>query len=307
MIWANLIHLGTNMWCDRECDAWGTTYTIAKPYLRFDLPLWKELKPRMRDAGINMVILDLGEGVKYKSHPEIAVGDAWEVDFLKEELAKLREMGLEPIPKLNFSATHDLWMGPYSRCVSTPAYYQVCSDLISEVCDIFNQPRFFHLGMDEETYEHQQHHDYVVIRQYDLWWHDFLKLVASVEAKGSRPWIWSDYIWNHPDLFEERMPKSVLQSNWYYGNDFSEDLVYVRPYRALDSLGFDQIPTGSNYNTQENFELTVEYCSKTISPDKLKGFMQTPWKPTLMECRDHHLAAIEQVERARRLVEKQPM
>lgn len=300
MIWANLIHLGTNMWCDRECDAWGSTYTIAKPYMRFDLPLWEELKPRMRDAGINMVILDLGEGVKYKSHPEIAVADAWEVDFLKEELAKLRQMGLEPIPKLNFSATHDLWMGPYSRCVSTPAYYQVCSDLISEVCDIFDKPRFFHLGMDEETYEHQKHHEYVVIRQYDLWWHDFLKLVGSVEAEGPRAWIWSDYIWNHPDLFAERMPKSVLQSNWYYGNDFSEDLVYVKPYKDLDSLGFDQVPTGSNYNTQENFELTVEYCSKAISPDKLKGFMQTPWIPTLMECRDRHLAAIEQVERARK-------
>lgn len=304
MIWANLLHLSVNMWCDRECDDWGTSNAIGRPYMRFEKDLWEELKGRMRDAGMNMVVIDLGDAVKYKSHPEIALSDAWEVDYLKEELASLREMGLEPIPKLNFSSAHDLWLGPYSRCLSTPAYYQVCSDLITEVCDIFDKPRFFHLGMDEETYGHQQAYEYVVVRQYDLWWHDFLKLVESVEASGSRAWIWSDYIWHHPELFAERMPKSVLQSNWYYSEEFSEDVSYVKAYHDLNTQGFDQVPTGSNWSTPINFERTVEYCSKIIAPDKLKGFLQTPWRGTLAEYRDLHIAAIEQVERARKTLEK---
>jgi len=304
MIWANLLHLSVNMWCDRECDDWGTSNAVGRPYMRFEKGLWDELKGRMRDAGMNMVVIDLGDAVKYKSHPEIALSDAWEVDYLKEELASLREMGLEPIPKLNFSSAHDLWLGPYSRCLSTPAYYQVCSDLITEVCDIFDKPRFFHLGMDEETYGHQQSYEYVVVRQYDLWWHDFLKLVESVEAAGSRAWIWSDYIWHHPELFAERMPKSVLQSNWYYSEEFNEEVSYVKAYHDLNAQGFDQVPTGSNWSTPVNFERTVEYCSKIIAPDKLKGFLQTPWRGTLMEYRDLHLAAIEQVERARKTLEK---
>ncbi len=299
MIWANLLHLGLNMWCDRYDPSWGTTDITGMPHIRFDMELWDELKPRMRDAGLNMVIIDLGEALKYKSHPEIPVADAWEVDKLKGELDQLRQMGLEPIPKLNFSATHDLWLGKYSRMVSTPEYYQVCADLINEVSDIFDKPRFFHLGMDEEQIEHYANHEYVVIRQYDLWWHDFLKLVSTVEANGAKAWIWSDYIWNHHDIFAERMPKSVLQSNWYYGDEFGEDAQYVKAYHELEKLGYDQVPTGSNFGIPTNFELTVDYCSKIISPDKLKGFMQTPWKATLNQYKDHHLAAIEQVERAR--------
>lgn len=297
MIWANLIHLGLNMWCDRY-NGEGSEYVTGKPYMRFDSELWDELKPRMRDAGMNMVVLDLGEAVKYRSHPEIPVADAWTVDHLKDELVKMREMGLEPIPKLNFSTTHDYWLGPYSRKVSTPEYYQVCADLISEVCDIFERPRLFHLGMDEETNEHQAGSEYVVVRQYDLWWHDFMKLVKSVEDNGSRAWIWSDYIWNHPDLFAAKMPKSVMQSNWYYADEFSKDIGYVKAYHDINDLGFDQIPTGSNWSTPNNFGLTVDYCSKVIAPDKLKGFLQTPWRATTMEFRDLQIAAIEQVGQA---------
>jgi len=303
MIWANLIHLSFNFWGDRECAEWGLEHVVGMPYMRFDQDLWNELKSRMRDAGMNMVVIDLGDGVKYDSHPEIAVTGAWEVDQLKEELVKLREMGLEPIPKLNFSSTHDLWMGPYSRCLSTPAYYEVCSDLIKEVCSIFEKPRYFHLGMDEETWEHQRLYEYVVVRQFDLWWHDFLKLVDSVEAAGSKAWIWSDYIWHHPELFAERMPNSVLQSNWYYGDEFNEGIDYVKAYHDLEAQGFDQIPTGSNWSSPVCFERTVEYCSKTIAPDRLKGFLQTIWRPTLPVCREVHIKAIEQVEKARKTLE----
>lgn len=304
MIWAYLMHLGYNMWGDWECEDWGLTHVVGRPYLRFDTPLWEELKPRMRDAGINMVVIDLGEGVNYKSHPELAVSGSWEKDKLRDELACLREMGMEPIPKLNFSTTHDLWLGPYSRMVSTPEYYQVCTDLIAEVCDIFDRPRYFHLGMDEETWEHQRFNAYVVVRQFNLWWHDFMKLVETVETNGSLAWIWSDYIWHHYDQFVERMPKSVMQSNWYYGDEFSQDISWVKAYNDLEAHGFDQVPTGSNWCSQVNFERTVEYCSNAIAPERLKGFMQSVWRPMLPDCRDRHMEAIQQLAEARKSFEK---
>lgn len=77
------------------------------------MELWNELQQKMLGVGVNMVVIDLGDGVKYESHPEIAVRGAWSVKQLRQELAKLRKMGIEPIPKLNFSATHDIWLGPY--------------------------------------------------------------------------------------------------------------------------------------------------------------------------------------------------
>ncbi len=298
MIWACLLHMSYNMWLDREAPEVTKEHIVARPYLRFDTKVWNALLKKMVEARMNMVVIDLGDAVKYESHPEIAVRRAWTVKRLRRELARLRKMGLEPIPKLNFSATHDAWLGPYSRCVSTDTYYGVCADLIAEVSDLFDRPRFFHLGMDEETARHQRNLEYVVIRQHNLWWHDLHFLIEQVEMAGVRPWVWSDYLWNHPDEFFRKMPRSVLQSNWYYGSKFDRRRPHVRAYLDLEARGYDQVPTGSNWSHPENFERTVTYCARRIAPERLLGFLQTPWKPTLPDCRRHNELAIQQVGRA---------
>jgi hypothetical protein len=298
MIWGYLLHLSYNMWADRDATDWGLEHVSAKPYLRFDASLWDDLLHKMADTGLSMVVIDLGDGVRYESHPEIAVEGAWTVGHLREELAKVREIGLEPIPKLNFSACHDAWLGPYARCVSTETYYRVCADLIAEVIDLFDRPRFFHLGMDEETARHQRHYQYVVIRQYDLWWHDLGFLVEQVGKGGVRPWVWSDYLWDHPDTFFENMPHSAVQSNWYYAGEFGPEVERANAYLALEEHGYDQIPTGSNWSTPENFSRTVAFCREHIAPERLLGFLQTVWKPTLEVCRERHMQAIELVGQA---------
>src|SRR6266545_154557 len=96
MIFANLLHLSYNMWCDWENPALRSSpYNPCKPYLRFDDQLWNDLLAAMKKGGFNMVVIDLGDGVKYESHPEIAVENAWSRDRLKGEVKKLRDMGLE--------------------------------------------------------------------------------------------------------------------------------------------------------------------------------------------------------------------
>jgi len=300
-IWGNLLHLGLNMWCDRDVTEWGPlkgeelAYVSARPFLRFDESLWNDIVKRMAEVKMNLVVIDLGEGIQYESRPEIAVRNSWSPKKLREELGKLRALGLEPIPKLNFSTAHDAWLGPCSRCVSTPAYYRACEDLIAEAIRLFDKPRFFHLGYDEENPGNQQRYNYMVVRQHELWWHDFEFFVAQVEKNGVRPWIWSDYAWTHREEFYKRMPKSVLQSNWYYGMDFKATARETGMYLELEKHGYDQVPTASNWSTPDNFKATVDFCRKHIDPSRLKGFLQTPWKPTLEHCREHHMQAVEVV------------
>jgi hypothetical protein len=191
-----------------------------RPDLTFDDDVWDTLLKDMAVAGINMVLIDLGDGSEYESHPEIAVKNAWKPERIRTELARMRKLGIEPIPKLNFATTHDIWLKDYSRMVSTDIYYTVCRDLIEEVSLLFDKPRFFHLGMDEELASYQTRQDYAVVRQNDLWWGDLYFLIGEVEKNGIRPWVWSDYAWHKPDVFFRKMPKSVLQSNWYYGSEF---------------------------------------------------------------------------------------
>ncbi|HXK45666.1 MAG TPA: Tat pathway signal protein, partial [bacterium] len=212
---------------------------------------------------------------------------------MKREIAKLRSMGIEPIPKLNFSTTHDAWLGPCSRCVSTDTYYAVCRDLIEEVCSIFDQSRFFHLGMDEETANHQRFALYAVMRQHTLWWHDLYFLIDQVEKQNVKAWVWSDYMWHHPDIFFKKMPESVVQSNWYYGKVFKSSINYVKAYLELEEHCYDQIPTGSNWSFEENFSNMVSYCSRRISQKRLLGFLQTIWFPTIKPFRKKHLNAIK--------------
>lgn len=296
--WGYLIHLGYNMWSDRDYkDA--LEYVVAQPKLRFDDSLWNDLLKKMKDEGVNLLVIDLGEGVQYESHPELAVEGSWTRDRLKEELGKVREHGMEPIPKLNFSTCHDTWMGPYARCVSTDTYYKVCADLIAETIALFDSPRYFHLGMDEETAENQVDYAYSLVRQHELWWNDFLFLVDNVTKGGARPWIWSDYVWRHPEMFYEKMPKSVLQGNWYYGETFEDNIDAVKAYVDLEAHGYNQAPTGSNWSTPACFENTVAFCAEHIARERLKGFLQTVWKPTVEARRERHFQAIEQVGRAR--------
>ncbi|MCC6729476.1 MAG: Tat pathway signal protein [Chthonomonadales bacterium] len=304
MIWANLLHLGFNMWADRDDGDPRHAHITARPYLRFDEGLWRDLLRRMAGAGMNMVVLDLGEGVRYESHPELAVEGSWAPARLREELARARDLGIEPIPKLNFSTAHDAWLGEVGRMVSTPRYYAVCADLIAEVTELFDGPRLFHLGMDEESCEHQRHYAFLVVRQHELWWHDLRLLCERVERAGARPWVWSDYLWRHPEAFWANMPRTVLQSNWHYGAQFgvgddAEGGEAPRAYLELERHGYDQVPTGSNWATPVNFERTVEFCRGHVGPERLLGFMTAPWYPTLEEHRARHEAAIDQVAAAR--------
>ena len=197
LIWSNFFQFSYNSYTEdaEKCGWTGHPDIGYKPYLRWDDKLWSDLTGQMVDAGVNQIIFSLGDGIKYDSHPEIAVDGAWTPAEMKAEIRRLAELGITLVPKLNFSTGHDLWLGDYHRMVSTPTYYQVCSDLIAEVIDIFDNPPLFHLGYDEETWHHQSWYEYVVVRAHDLWWRDFLWFVEQVESRGSRPWIWADKIW----------------------------------------------------------------------------------------------------------------
>lgn len=321
MIWANLLRLSYNSNQgpgvalkyreDIKPSNCQETWEWARQYhqeLNCDDSTWDALLEEMAAAGMNMVVLFLGDGIQYESHPELALKNAWTTDKLRNELAKMRKLGLEPIPKLNFSTAHHVWLGKYSRMVSTDIYYNVCRDLINEVCALFDYPRFFHLGMDEEKAP-QTKQDLVVLRQNDLWWGDFYFFIGEVEKNGVRPWIWSDYGWWHPEVFFRKMPKSVLQSNWYYGTRWDWEAkeepgekyplwrTYVKFYHDLEEYGYDQVPTGSNHGNDQNMEATADYCKKIIDPSRLAGFMTAPWRPILPLCLDKHKEAIAQMGR----------
>lgn len=305
---AVLLHLGMNMWCDYLPEDMDNAILASKTsgrgvpdtVLRNKDDLWRKATDRMAEKGLNMLVIDLGEGLVYPSHPELAIEGSWSPDKLKGEIARLKKLGIEAIPKMNFSTTHNGWLKHYHRMVSTAPYYRVCEDLIRDVGEIFSTPRFLHIGCDEEYAQHMMNDGYhrsITVRLGELWEHDFLHLVKTCEKNGMRAWAWSDYSWNHPD-FLRRCPKSVLMSNWYYDerlggfeiSDYKakEHRERLQNFYDLEKAGFEQVPCATNWSgsarrakkcgADDVIGKTVRLCRRDIPAARLKGFMMAPWK-----------------------------
>ncbi len=300
LMWCELVHLGSNMWWDAPQDSAHIDpkyrYRYAVDHMNFEEKEWLDWTRRMAEIGMNTLIIDLGEALRYPSRPELAVRDAWTPERMQKEIARLKGMGIEAIPKLNFSTCHDAWLGEYHRMVSTTEYYRVCEDVIRDTCEIFKTPRFLHIGFDEEDVRDMPLHCYASARQGELWWHDFLWFVSVVEKQGCRAWMWSDAAWHQPEAFLRRCPRTVMQSNWYYDDEWAPQAdgkfksaraeQILRTFDKLDKAGFEQIPCGTNwqYSMQDmkgpddmRFPNLVKYCSGHISEERLKGFLMAPW------------------------------
>lgn len=286
MIWAYMLMLSDHMWEDASSPARGLY--LPPQYTEdiiFDQSAWDKTVDFIAARKYNMVLIDVGDGIKYESHPEISAPNAWDKDFAKKKLAELRAKGLEPIPKLNFSTAHDTWMKGYSRAISTPEYYAFCADVIREVCELFDYPRLFHIGMDEERSDMQKSYEMLFVRGRHLWWNDLYFLCGECEKHGARPWVWSDYMWHNEGFFLEKMPKSVLQSNWFYGwvRSYPQSSIQhkmLHAYEVLEKHGFDQIPTCSTWENNHNSPGTVGTCRDWIAPERLLGFMTASWETT---------------------------
>lgn len=304
-IWALFLHLGYRMWGDNRKG-------VKLPDLLFcDDATWRAVIDRMAEVKMNMVLVDVGEGLILPSHPELAVKGSWSPEKMQKEVARMRSLGIEAIPSLNFSTLHDAWLGDYQYMVSTPEYYKVCSDVIRDVAEIFGRPRLFNIGMDEESdMGLQELHDYVVRRQGTLYWHDVSFYADEIEKYGGRAWMFGDEAWFHHDEFFRSFQKRILVSNWYYGRSFRVvekpwQTPRIRSYKEFDEHGFDQIPTGTiwypdyllkdkNIRANDvNFPLTVAHCRQVIAPERLKGFLMTHFCKTLPQNLDFIFHAID--------------
>ena len=292
-----LLHWGHNMWGESlpEGVTKITGGRLCNDRVKFSDELWQTVVDRLVARKVNLLVVDLGEFPVYPSHPELAVKGSRSPDWIRGEVRRLKKLGIEPVPKLNFSTAHDAWLKEYGRMVTTKPYYAVCRDVIRDAAEMFDHPRFMHIGYDEERISHQR--GFQCVRTDEVWWHDFLWFEKTVEDAGMRPWAWCDYGWHHGD-FVEKCPKCVVQSNWYY-DEYLEgfDLRAMKPdaksrpivelFLKLDKAGFEQVPCASNWcsavrrragaKNDECMADMVRFCRANISPGLLKGFLMAPW------------------------------
>ncbi len=280
-----LLHLGTNMW-EQEgkmiaTDPEGSCFCDT---LRFDLSVFHKVTEAMAQNGFNTVVIDIADGILYDSHPEIAVKNALTKAELKKELERLRKMGLDPIPKLNFSTTHSAWLKSYAYMVGTDKYYDVCRDLIEEVIDLFDTPKLFHLGLEEEDYASQKTQPVAIVRAPYKKCEDANFMFDICRNKGVRPWIWADLNtvngFGGEAAFRTAVDKDVLLSNWEYRKPFRATSEFEH-YINLGEWGYEQVPTSSISGWHCNNFDTLNFCKNCVDESSIVGYMEAPWEKTV--------------------------
>lgn len=180
----------------------------------FDKEVWKRIVDKCVECGYDAIMLDVCNGIKFRTHPEIADENGWTPEETQKEVIRLREMGIRIYPKLNFSAAHDWWLGEYRDNRSTPEYYKVCKELIEEVYEIFDGPEYFHLGLDEEFPDMANNKNRY--RQGEALFKDYRYLIDCVKATGARFMMFSSTCMHNLDLWEKYIPSDAVFSIGQY-------------------------------------------------------------------------------------------
>lgn len=298
--------------------------------LIFDESLWNDLMEKSYEKGFNTIFVDVHEGLQYGSHPELSVEGAWTRQKMRKEIKRLKEMGLTLCPKLNFSACHDFWLREYRKIRSTKEYYRVCRDLITELCDLFKDSPYFHIGMDEEDYNHVAKEELAFYRQGKQLWFDMQYLLDCVRDCGKTPIIWGDAIMYKYEEFKNNIsPEDLIVMHYYYhgvkkehwtktdsredyykyyyisGHYAGQGMEYVErddPFyiafnkNALKSVedGYDTVLCVTNfYRHPHNAEDVLEMALNEWPKDKVRGVITAMWTPTTEEYREMNIEGIE--------------
>lgn len=303
---------------------------------RFDEPLWEAIVDEMAKAGQNALFMNLGNGLHYATHPELAVPGAWTRERLKCEIEKLAEKGITLMPKLNFSMMHGFWLNEYRRMPASQTYYRVCRELISEVARLFKGAKYFHLGMDEEDKIRIHKHDQLgIVRQNELYWHDLQFLLDCVRDEGLTPVIWASEIMREYDAFKQNISnKNLVLFHYHYHavkkehwtpvdsrEDYKNFYSTREPYKYMDIKYVEEDPyyevfrktmplmledgyecmvgVSTWYRNQYNTEEVLElYKNETQYQHLIKGYFMIPWLRTYEEYHEGWMNSIHELAAA---------
>ena len=277
--------------------------TPYEPTVTKDIETFEKVCDKAAKSGFNKLLIFTGDALVYDSHPEIALPGAWTKTELKYQLDRIRSLGMEPIPMLDFSAAHDVWMGEYSKMVSTPEYYKVQSDLIAELCELFGHPSLFWLGMAGETAEVQQLFRLSVIRDPLLMAHDTAYLISECRKHGAKPWLCGELATQDKELFMKTVDRDVLIGGFTV-KDFSAARVLagIRPladfavFRTLAPEGYPITPALSAWRVRDVPEALISLLKGRIPHEAVKGFVRLTFFPVRKE-NEHKLYYEAEVNR----------
>jgi len=245
---------------------------------------------------INRLVIEC-EYARWDSHPEIH--QPWAIS--KSDLRKLIEVArahfMEVYPLVQ-SLGHCEWIfkdgqnldiaedkkNPYAYCPSNPRSYEFIFSVIDEAIDLFDHPKYLHIGHDEVS----------MIGEFpspscercrdktegELFLQDTLKLYEHLKGKGVQTMMWGDMLLTPgeaPDAANAKtleeaqrrrdaLPEDIVIADWHYAAALEYPNVAL-----LQKLGFEVV--GSTWYSHEN----IRWFARALEQRKALGLLQTTW------------------------------
>ena len=260
---------------------WCKNKSKEKP---FDLDLGLEIVDAMSETGLNLLVIDCADGVRYESHPELARDYTVPMRYLTKIVDRAREKNIEVVPKLNFSQSsryrHNDWFRPYNDLFDNDEYWEIAFELIDELIHICHPQHYFHIGMDED--HDRAHSQYIEAIQ---------TLHNGLKERGLRAIIWNDSSHGGRALVhaeksrvaEKKIAKDIVQVVWDYRRARPEIV------KRLVQQGFD-VWGAPGWDAEK-----VREWKQAILQHGGKGLLLTQWIPCVSSNRSKLLQFIRTV------------
>lgn len=219
----------------------------------------------------NLLILNCRGGLQYDSHPELARRGALSKEQLREILAFARRHYIDVAPGGN-TPGHGSWIaakhtalredGDYGTlCTRHPDALPMVKEIYSELLELFQPTKYFHLGGDEVRWqtatkpEAERCSLCSGIDKRELLLEHWTALAEFCREKGVRPILWEDMLserWNggapyHTAQILPRLPRDIIMSSWSSGELSNSAAVYrdlgFIPWRVTTSFGPSRVDT----------------------------------------------------------------
>ncbi len=244
-------------WCKRK--------SREKP-MSMDVAL--EALEAMAEAGLNLLVIDCADGVKYKTHPDLARPYTVPMADLRKLANRAHKLGIDVVPKLNFAMSplhqHNQWFRPWRNYWDDETYWEHAFQLIDELIAVCKPEAFFHIGMDED-------HD----RTIEEFAAAICTLHDGLEERNLRTVMWKDWQMYpggrvHREksyLAEKKIPRDVVQLLWNYR--------YALPdvIRRLSRKGFE-VWGAPGWELEQ-----VEEWKRDLLKYGATGMLLTKWVP----------------------------
>ena len=231
---------------------------------------------------INHLIMEVENGIAFKSCPEIGIRPVMSVEDAKDLVQYAKQHFIQSTPLLQ-SLGHCEWIFrydkhfdicedttiPYAYCPLNPKSYEFMFPVIDETLEIFDHPEYMHIGHDEVDMlgRFPKHDVCKSLGSAELVYRDTVKIHDYLKTKNVKTMMWGDillkpYFAKHIDL----LPKDILMCDWHYDpatTQRSVDFFQDRGFQVLGSAWYDPV----------NISGFAQYCNQK----KSLGMMDTIW------------------------------